>query len=685
VLLGGVASPRSLSAGAGRHGRSLSPASRGRSLSPGSRAESRGDVRLLQLWALLAAPSDLRAGALVQRAGRAGGYELEEQLSLLRARLTPSELRRLQPGEVLRAEGAAEEARHALVQVPVALVRAQREQLASQARALEAQLARAGDDARGALRAEARCAALVELGVVYELAGLYAEAVECFQARPALPRPAPARRPRPAPAHKAVRACLQARPAVTAKVAQTVAARVAERRAAAVVLAAGLRGGAGRRRRRTLPRGMRCGRCRAGSGCASAALRWRSRRPRPTPGRAPPTPRAAAAGGGAEPAGRRGQTQLVARRGPRAREWALAAIEGRERRPAGAEDAPGAGAAAPEEVGAGPAAPSRPKSFSFAALSIPPSPRFVLPPPPEADAAGPRGARAEQACGPAPAGGAAELVQLLLTLRPSTEAGLPHEAAGGAAGGERGSWRYERRESVGVGAFGEVWRARGLGADGRAASFVLKRVFVERGESVRLSGLREVHFGLRLAGVPHTCRFVEAFEAPRPTDTGTGARGEEQERRDLWLVFLDEGLSLRRFLYEPRVDGAPPPRPLRPSHLVRPVRPRRPARAASPCRARADRAGAGRADGDDAGVAVLGGAAALAARRPDAARADAPAARGRRRLPPRARDPPRPQGSRPHHHLPFPNTRPARVRVSAACVPSRGGRGVRAAADDRAA
>ena len=35
------------------------------------------------------------------------------------------------------------------------------------------------------------------------------------------------------------------------------------------------------------------------------------------------------------------------------------------------------------------------------------------------------------------------------------------------------------------------------------------------------------------------------------------------------------------------------------------------------------------------GVAVLGGAAALAARRPDAARADAPAARGRRRLPPR--------------------------------------------------
>jgi hypothetical protein len=311
----------------------------------------------------------------------------------------------------------------------------------------------------------------------------------------------------------------------------------------------------------------------------------------------PPTARGAAAGGGAQPAARRGQTQLVARRGPRAREWALAAIEGRERRPVGAVDAPGAGAAAPEEVGTGPAAPSRSESFSFAALStLPlPPPRFVLPPPPEADAAAPHGARAAQAYSPLPAEGAAELVQLLLTLRPSTEAGLPHEAAGGAAGGERGSWRYERRESVGVGAFGEVWRARGLGADGRAASFVLKRVFVERGESVRLSGLREVHFGMRLAGVPHTCRFVEAFEAPRPMDTGAGARGEEQERWDLWLVFLDEGLSLRRFLYEPRVDGAPPPRPLRPSLPCppRPTAPPCPRRLAMPRARRQRRRGQG--------------------------------------------------------------------------------------------
>ncbi|KAJ1463889.1 hypothetical protein T484DRAFT_1872364, partial [Baffinella frigidus] len=27
-----------------------------------------------------------------------------------------------------------------------------------------------------------------------------------------------------------------------------------------------------------------------------------------------------------------------------------------------------------------------------------------------------------------------------------------------------------------------------------------------------LSGLREIHFGIALEGVPHICRFVESFE-----------------------------------------------------------------------------------------------------------------------------------------------------------------------------
>ena len=40
--------------------------------------------------------------------------------------------------------------------------------------------------------------------------------------------------------------------------------------------------------------------------------------------------------------------------------------------------------------------------------------------------------------------------------------------------------------------------------------YILKRVFVEKGEHVRLSGLREIHFGIKLQNKPHvgTCSSV---------------------------------------------------------------------------------------------------------------------------------------------------------------------------------
>jgi len=100
---------------------------------------------------------------------------------------------------------------------------------------------------------------------------------------------------------------------------------------------------------------------------------------------------------------------------------------------------------------------------------------------------------------------------------------------------------YRMRETVGVGGYGEVWSAKK--AEGGGEEYVLKRLFVERGNAVRLSGLREIHFGVRLAGVPHTCRFVEAFEE----------KGEQGT--DLWLVFCSEGLSLSHYLYEASTEG----------------------------------------------------------------------------------------------------------------------------------
>lgn len=42
---------------------------------------------------------------------------------------------------------------------------------------------------------------------------------------------------------------------------------------------------------------------------------------------------------------------------------------------------------------------------------------------------------------------------------------------------------------------------------------------------------RQVHFGRRLAGVPHVCRFVDAFEEHAPGNV-----------THLWLVFRHEVL-----------------------------------------------------------------------------------------------------------------------------------------------
>jgi serine/threonine protein kinase len=93
------------------------------------------------------------------------------------------------------------------------------------------------------------------------------------------------------------------------------------------------------------------------------------------------------------------------------------------------------------------------------------------------------------------------------------------------------------------GHFGEVWRARAVGRGGEKV--VLKRVLVERGEEIRLSGRREAYFGeaLRAAsGGDNVARYESAFELI----PGDGRIAAETE---LWLVFRDEGESLASLMY----------------------------------------------------------------------------------------------------------------------------------------
>lgn len=170
-----------------------------------------------------------------------------------------------------------------------------------------------------------------------------------------------------------------------------------------------------------------------------------------------------------------------------------------------------------------------------------------------------------------------------------------------------GDSKYRLKKRFGQGSCGEVWRARvvpkhsglneahidesgtdSLGnqnsfghknSNSRKAShqkdglYILKRIFVERGKHVRLSGLREVFFGIQLRGQPHVARFVEYFEIVRSSpayvdpDESARARGKWQKNsdvsfeRELWLVFHDEGSSLHAYLYTQATNHLVQPSP----------------------------------------------------------------------------------------------------------------------------
>jgi len=131
---------------------------------------------------------------------------------------------------------------------------------------------------------------------------------------------------------------------------------------------------------------------------------------------------------------------------------------------------------------------------------------------------------------------------------------------------------YELKGRVGRGHFGELWRARrvdGAGVDD--STYVLKRLFVERGMRTRLSGLREIHFGLKMrrhlaernTSMAHDriARLVEWFEEEAVTSRTANRKVADDEPSStssssdslaaLWLVFRDEGESLTHWLTEP--------------------------------------------------------------------------------------------------------------------------------------
>ncbi|CAM9878966.1 unnamed protein product, partial [Choristocarpus tenellus] len=113
----------------------------------------------------------------------------------------------------------------------------------------------------------------------------------------------------------------------------------------------------------------------------------------------------------------------------------------------------------------------------------------------------------------------------------------------------------------------QVWRGMRVGPDGvpvSSSGYILKRMLLEKGEHVLQAGLREVHFGemlqLRDANLL-VARYVEHFYLFGHHGAGyfspSGGRGGGWEEgsivpTEMWLVFRDEGVSLRHYLYTER-------------------------------------------------------------------------------------------------------------------------------------
>ncbi|POM63519.1 Serine/threonine protein Kinase [Phytophthora palmivora] len=108
---------------------------------------------------------------------------------------------------------------------------------------------------------------------------------------------------------------------------------------------------------------------------------------------------------------------------------------------------------------------------------------------------------------------------------------------------------YRLKKKFDAGSHGEVWRATRKRGN-REEHFVLKRLFLELGESMAQMGLREAHFGALLHGEQHVTRFVEYFFRPAKVVESQADHPIPQATPELWLVFYDEGKSLRQYLYE---------------------------------------------------------------------------------------------------------------------------------------
>eukprot|EP00914_Ancora_sagittata_P016759 GHVO01033228.1.p1 GENE.GHVO01033228.1~~GHVO01033228.1.p1 ORF type:complete len:294 (+),score=63.11 GHVO01033228.1:53-883(+) len=112
--------------------------------------------------------------------------------------------------------------------------------------------------------------------------------------------------------------------------------------------------------------------------------------------------------------------------------------------------------------------------------------------------------------------------------------------------GKPGPGHYRRTRCIGRGAFGEVWRGQSYEGD-VVKNVVLKRIY--NSDEKKRSGLREAYFGRLLAPTNTACGFIEIFEESVPPQNGDAPPPNGIDDYYVWLVFTDEGHSLRQWMY----------------------------------------------------------------------------------------------------------------------------------------
>eukprot|EP00953_Heterococcus_sp_UTEX-ZZ885_P021310 11892-Heterococcus_DN1.PRE.2 len=99
------------------------------------------------------------------------------------------------------------------------------------------------------------------------------------------------------------------------------------------------------------------------------------------------------------------------------------------------------------------------------------------------------------------------------------------------------------------GSHGEIWRAKRVNGD-QTTTYVLKRMLLEKGDYVLQAGLREIHFGEFISNSQsahsHIARYVEHFYR---YSTASSSGATNMAHNELWLVFHEEGYSLKQYMY----------------------------------------------------------------------------------------------------------------------------------------